>query len=73
MFERGLQRRGQGNSYRTSLTPSPIVALSAAGTAWEEGMTYDWDGVRARRMRWMKVAMAVAVLAAVLIVIVAQT
>jgi hypothetical protein len=56
----------------TSLTPALIVALSAPGTAWEEGMTYDWDGVRARRMRWMKVAMAVAVLAAVLIVVVTQ-
>jgi len=35
-------------------------------------MTYDWEGIRTRRMRWMKVALTAAVLAAVLIAIAAQ-
>jgi hypothetical protein len=35
-------------------------------------MTYDWEGVRVRRMRWMKVTMTVAVLAVVLAAFAAQ-
>lgn len=35
-------------------------------------MTYDWEGIRTRRVRWMKVAISAAAIIAVLIAVLAQ-